>query len=155
MLDAELTQLYYSRVAGRLHRWDTGMKIFLACTTSGTVAGWAIWTDAVQYPNGVFVWKVFSGFSALVAVALPILNLAKKVEWATSLTSNYGRLLGEYELFWAQVETAKPAQIAKFMQDLQRKEGALAPVESHFPKRDEKLVRECQRDVNHKRGLDT
>src|SRR5262245_37407928 len=103
LLGADLNMRYYRNLVDRFRSADIGTKVFLACMSSGTVAGLAIWTDSDKYPVCVSVWKALSGLSAILAVALPILNYTKKVESAARLCVEYADVLRESELLWLHV----------------------------------------------------
>jgi hypothetical protein len=68
---------YWERLAQRYYTRQKWAEIFLAITSSSTVAAWGIWRQAE------LVWQVLSALSTLVAVILPMLNF-KKVIAATS-----------------------------------------------------------------------
>jgi hypothetical protein len=153
LLDAEMRRMYYARLAGRFHTWDLAFKYILAVTTSGTVTAWAVFSDPTAYPYSVAMWKFLSGISTLIAIAMPILNLSKKVEWATALHYGYGKIFDSYEISWAQRKSLKGPQILKVVEAGKTKEQALAALESHFPKQDDNLVRECQNKIKHVRGI--
>ncbi len=145
--------MYYKVLAGRFHRLDLCMKVFLAITSSGTVAGWTIWSDGVAHPYFSFTWKALSGVSAIVAIAMPLFNYSKKVEWATSLVHGYSKIHSEIEIAWAKRASASQASIERSLEDFHRQEQTLNPLESHFPGTSLSLIRECQQAIIHKRGL--
>lgn len=147
MLNADKCVRYYDALAGRFHARDLYSKIFLATMSSGTVAGWAIWSDVPA------LWKVLSGGSAILAVALPILNISKKVEVANRLKSEFGDIQRDYEMLWAKIDDESPKQVETELRRIWQKEAKLAPFENTMPGNDKTLIRECQREVVHARGL--
>jgi hypothetical protein len=94
MLDADMNARYWKYLVERYSSRETILKIFLAVMASGTVAGWGIWD---QYE---IIWKVLSSVSALLAIALPILNYSKVIESMSELAGKWGELRIEYEDMW-------------------------------------------------------
>ncbi|HEV2731679.1 MAG TPA: hypothetical protein VGV15_16735 [Terriglobales bacterium] len=78
LLDAEMNVRYWSTMCHRYSRYDTYSRIFLALTSSSTVASWEFWS---QFPA---LWKTLSGLSALVAIVLAVIDLPKKVSRMTT-----------------------------------------------------------------------
>lgn len=153
LLESDMSRLYYRKLAARYSRADFFLKYFAAVMSSGTVAGWAIFKDVSAYPNGPLAWKVASGIAALASIAMPLLNCAKKVEWATTLHHSYMSIMSLYEIHWAKLDGYADREIEDVLQKMKEKEDALQTLESHFPAQNDSLVRKCQNEVKHKRGL--
>jgi hypothetical protein len=73
MLDADMNARYWSYLSRRYSNRDKYSKIFLALMSSGTVASWGFWSDMQ------IIWKILSACSALLAIALPIINWPKMI----------------------------------------------------------------------------
>jgi hypothetical protein len=84
MLRAEMNTIYWRMLGRRYYNSERIAKFFLLATSSSSVAGWSFWS---QMP---LVWKGFSVASALLAIALPIVNWSKHIADCADL---YGRWL--------------------------------------------------------------
>lgn len=153
MLNSEMTGEYFSTLASRFSARDKYTKIFMAIMTSGAVAGWGIWNDATLYPITAILWRGASGVAMLTSIALPFLNYSKKVEWATALKIAYESSIEDYELIWLKRKKLTDDELLDEMQKIIAKEKTLSSIESHFPERDEELLKECQAKIIKRREL--
>jgi hypothetical protein len=147
MLTADLNHRYFDALAGKFYKHDLYTKIFLAAMSSGTVAGWAFWKD------NPCLWKTLSGISAVLAIALPILNYPKKLEAAGRLKTDYDDIKRDYQLLWARIDNNTHAQTENELKRIFQKEGKLATLESTVPGNDKKLNARCQQEVLKANGL--
>ena len=147
MLDGEMNDRYWRYQAARYAKREKTVKIFLAITSSGTVAGWALWHGAPV------VWQVLSGVSALLAVALPILDFTGQVERASDLRERWWSLTAEYRRLWAEIDSGTAALISRRIQALEQREKEMVKVEAKYFNRDETLINKCQDEVLKARGL--
>jgi hypothetical protein len=147
MLDAEMNDRYWRDRASDFAQREKGLKVFLAITSSATVAGWTVWH------NVPIVWQILSGVSAVIAVALPILDYTSQVERASDLRSEWWDLAGEYRTLWVELNANLKAPISDRLRPLQGRETEMAKIESKYFKRDEALVKKSQRAVLVARGL--
>ena len=147
MLDADMNVRYWKYLTQRYSNRDRNIKIFLAITSSGTVAGWSIWNEIP------FLWQVLSGISAIIAIVSPILNYQKIIEATSDLSGKWWELLRYYESFWINVKNGQTDnRIEKEYTRTKAKEDALVKKETKLHQ-DIKLLRECQNEVLHSRGL--
>lgn len=148
MLDAEMNQRYWQSLSNRYYTREQRTKIFLAVMASGTVASWGFWS---QYE---LVWKILSSVSALVAIALPILNWPKMIENMGYLTEKWTRIRNDYELLWidAKVDTTDVNKIKKELKRIKNEESSLSQKEINLPN-DSKLLLVCYEKVLSSRGL--
>ncbi|MFZ0959823.1 MAG: hypothetical protein WAO35_02880 [Terriglobia bacterium] len=146
MLDADMNARYWGRLARRYQRKEMGLKILLAATSSATVAGWALWKGAPQ------LWQALSGFSALVAVALPILNYSQRIETMADLRAKWMHLRVEYDSLWAEWTSKRRAEPGRAFELLKGREVEFSKIEATLP-RDRKLIRDCQQEVRRSRGI--
>lgn len=153
MLTAEMNCEYFSTLASRFSKWDKGTKVFMAIMSSGVVAGWAIFNDPNTYPHSAVLWRIASGLATATAIALPILNLSKKVEWATALKVAYQSAANDYEFIWLKRETLAESDLLAEIKNCIDKEKALASVEAHFPEKNNRLLRRSQQTVIRRRNL--
>ena len=147
MLDADMNVRYWKYLTQRYSNRDRNIKIFLAITSSGAVAGWSIWNEIP------FLWQVLSGISAIIAIVSPILNYQKIIESTSDLSGKWWELLRYYESFWLNVKNGEiDKRIEKEYTRTKAKEDALVKEETKLPQ-DIKLLCECQNEVLRSRGL--
>ena len=146
LLDAELNKRYWLYMAWRYKSRDLRARILLAVTSSGVVAGLTLWQ---QYPQ---IWQVLSGVSALVAIALPILNYPARVETASDLRGRWTEMVSEYDQLWITAQSGPSPLDQSRVDALTKKETSAAQVEAKLPY-NEKLARRCQAEVIKRRGL--
>ena len=148
MLDAEMNQRYWQSLSNRYYTREQWTKIFLAAMASGTVASWGFWS---QYE---LIWKILSSISALVAIALPILNWSKMIESMGYLTEKWTRIKNDYELLWIDVKNGikDENKIKKELKRIKNEENNLSQKETNLPN-DQKLLLVCSENVLKSRGL--
>jgi hypothetical protein len=148
MLDADLNYRYWGHMGRRFSSWDTATKVFLAVSSSSTVASWGFWS------NIDIVWKTLSGLSALVAIAIPILNWQTSIATLTELRANWYRILHDYEQLWLQINsrTATPKHIQNVLQAISFKEVEEVRRSVVLPE-DKKLIELCYSEVLTSRNL--
>ena len=147
LLDAELNVRYWKRLVQRYTKYDRFLKVFLAAISSGTVAGWSLWGD---YP---WAWKCLSSSSALVAIALPILNFQRQIESMSLLSGKWFELKVAYEEQWRKINDGSEAkQIEAAYNRTKKHEALLVQKETKLP-HDEKLLHECFSEVKTAYGI--
>ncbi len=149
MLDADMNVRYWKALAQRYAKRDRLVKIFLAITTSGTVAGWAVW-EARPYLS--YLWKFLSGLSALVAISQPYFKYQATIKDVSYLSGKWWEQLTAYEDLWRRIENGDVKGIEKRFADTKKKEMELVRKETTLPN-DVKLAKKCQAEVNHSRCL--
>ena len=148
MLDADLNERYWGHLSKRYYDRDKLAKIFLATMTSGTVASWGFWSDIE------ILWKILSAVSALLAIALPILNWPKSIQSMVYLRQKWSQIKSDYELLWLDAKNANDNQ-EKFRKELKKiktRENSLSQKESNLPN-DQKLLKKCSQEVLISRGI--
>jgi hypothetical protein len=144
LLTADMNVRYWNQISYRYSRNDTWTKIFLAATSSSTVATWGFWAQIS------WVWKSLSAVSALLAVALPILNWNKKVSAIADLHGRWIQIRNEHETLWRRMESGavSDAEAEITFQNIRNKE---AEAETHevaaIVKKDKKLLDQCYQEV--------
>lgn len=146
MLTEQMNVCYWNCLASRYSTREKWLKIFLAATSSGTVAGWTVWA---HYD---VAWKVLSGVSALVAIALPILDYSTLVQNMTKLATKCAQLRLSYDQLWAQIDTLTPDAIQTRLNELSQKEIEMSEINVVIADKRSVLER-CQDDVLRSRGL--
>ncbi len=149
LLGADLSGRYFGRLTVRYQRWDRGAKILIALTASTSVSGWAVWGA----PGLDWAWKVLSATSAVVAVALPIIDPTTSLKTAANLKASWGSILGEYELLWSELPMLSERSAHDAYQRIMNEEKKLGELEAVFP-RSSRLILECQDEVCRARGLE-
>jgi len=148
MLTAHLNYRYWSELASRYLNFDKSSKIFLAIASSTTVATWAFWQDAHT------LWKILSAISALMAIALPFLNLQDYIKRMTSLRVEWFRTMKSYEAIFLKYETGQTTEIETRNEYVEISTGESELIEdaTGLPVRI-KLLNKCQLRVLESRGL--
>lgn len=141
MLDSDMNLRYWKYLTRRYSNYDKYSKIFLAVMTSGTVASWGFWND---FPLS---WKVLSACSALIAIALPILNFQKSIETMSDLNGMWTEIKSEYEYVWSTMSMASTIdEIFQQHGKIFKKEMLSAKKEAKLP-HDSKLLLRCHKEV--------
>jgi hypothetical protein len=129
-----------------------GLKIFVAISSSVSIASWKLWSQTEGWCNWSLVWQIILGLSAVAAVAMPILNLSKVSQRAADLYGKYAALLVDYEELWLQVDNLSDQVLLTKYISLRRKETTLSKAEPDMPN-DKRLVQQCQNEVEKGKGL--
>jgi hypothetical protein len=145
MLDAEMNVRYWSAICHRYSKYDIGSRVFLAVTSSSTVAGWGFWAYRPE------VWKTLSGVSALLAIVLTVVDLPKKVSRISVLVARWKQSQVEYELLWNSDRSLNSPQSKSKYNNCKHREIANTSEEQTLP-RDEKLLKKCYEDVYRAHG---
>jgi hypothetical protein len=147
LLDGEMNDRYWRYRSAAYASREKALKIFLAITSSGTVAGWVVWHSIP------LLWQLLSGVSALLAIALPILDYTGQVERASDLREGWWDLTAEYDRLWAGIDSSSDALVQEQTKPLKAKEGEMSKTESKYFSRDEALILKCQHEVLRARSL--
>jgi hypothetical protein len=137
---------YWNCLARRFSVREKTAKIFLAVTSSGAVAGWSFWS------HHDLVWKSLSGFSALIAVALPLLDYPGQIQTMTKLAAKCAQLRRGYELLWVEVDSMQEDALREALRTLVVQENEVNAMEATLPD-DRKLLARCQNEVLLSQGL--
>jgi hypothetical protein len=149
LLGADLSGRYFGRLTVRYQRWDRGAKILIALTASTSVSGWAVWGT----PGLDWVWKVLSATSAVVAVALPIIDPTTSLKATSNLKGAWVAILKDYELLWSELPMLSEQSAYDAYQRIMNEEKKLGELEAVFP-RSRRLILDCQDEVCRARGLE-
>ena len=148
MLRAEMNAIYWGEMVRRAYNKDRVCKFFLLATSSTTVAGWKFWQD---YD---FLWKGLSVISALLAIALPIINWAKNVADGSNIRGKWLQLARELSNLRVQIASGQrtETEIQGIYDALTTKEAAVSTEET--PHRiNQKARQEAFDEVLKTRGL--
>ena len=152
MLRADFTVRYCHEILKSYGRQDLSAKIFLAATSSSTVATWGIWAEVS------WLWKSLSAGSALIAVALPILNWNKKMVEIADVHGTWVQIRNHYDSLWRQMQNNQftDAQAEAAYETIKQKEADAEIFEARiliFKKGNAKLLEKCYREVLRSRNL--
>lgn len=147
LLDADLNSRYWRLMGLRYSRREGNAKIFLAVTASATVASWSLWEDLK------LLWQSLSTASAVVSVALPIINVQEKADKMVAAQVEWMRLMHEYEELWRQRSTLDAQAYSAKLASLKAQEVAVSKSTAMLPSDDTKLAEACYMDVLKSRGL--
>lgn len=155
LLLADINMRYFGYLSRDYYRLDLGSKCFLAVMSSGTVGGWLVWNDPLQYPIGTIFWRTLSGVSAILAVVIPIVNFTKKLEVVLRLKAEWQRVMSEYDILWLRVESGSvdDKQTLALLEELRKEESKLDQLEATVPTQKKKLISLCQREAVNARGI--
>lgn len=147
MLTAEMNALYWSAMTRRYVKRDQTLKIFLASMTSGTVAGWGFWSEISA------IWQLLSCSSALLAIAMPTLNLEHKIAKMSEMTGKWSEVRFEAESIWLKLEGEDElGEIKAKFYALRGKLTSINKDEARLPV-DKYLLSRCQQQVCVSRKL--
>jgi hypothetical protein len=150
MLTADMNVRYWRELRYYYERKDVTTKIFLAATSSTTVATWGFWTEMS------WLWKSLSAVSALLAVALPILNWSKKMADIADLHGAWVQIRNQYDSLWRRMQNYQftESEAEAGYTTIQTKEAEVERSETKISaKRDAKLIEKCYTDVFRARNL--
>ena len=146
MLDVDMNQRYYGHLCRRYSNWDTTLKIIVAVSSSASIASWKIWSNSKGWCDWSAIWQILTAVSAAVAVAMPILNLAKTSQRAADFRGKYAAILVDYEDLWLQVDGLSEDALRKKYVVIRQKETHMSASESDMT-HDRNLVLRCQNEV--------
>jgi hypothetical protein len=142
MLTADYNSRYWEYLYKRYYQRQKWAEIFLAVTSSSSVAAWGIWSSTP------LVWKLLSAASTLVAVTLPIINMKKQIADLADLLSQWVQIHAAYCVLWFDIEHTQPSRdlIIDQFKKLQGRETEVDKTTSNIPD-DDKLLEKCRQEV--------
>lgn len=149
MLTADWNCRYWGYLYQRYNSYERYSKIFLAVTSSSTVAGWTFWTQAD------WIWKSLSALSALLAISVPYLNWQNSIEKTMELRGGWLEAKYMYEKLWRRIESGtitSQEEIESTMDEILEKQRPLDTKASSFPNI-KSLAKKCQQEVLESRNL--
>lgn len=148
MLTADLNYRYWGHLGRRYSGWDRTARIFLALTSSTTVASWSF---LIQYD---VIWKILSAISAAIAVSLPVFNWQALAETIVDLRAGWLQILKEYENLWTRIEedSLSREEYQTAIKRLSEQEIELDFKAANLPD-NPRLKQICQEEVISSRGL--
>lgn len=148
MLTADLNYRYFGELAVRFQSRDRCAKFLMAATSSTSVSGWMIWGR----PGWDWAWQALSGLTAVVAIALPVLDLPKSLRTSGTLHGRWFSIRSDYELLWARLDSLTDPDVCSKWKTIAEEEKRLVELESTIRTRND-LVLHCYDEVCKSRGL--
>ena len=96
MLDAEYMVKFTDRLGKRYYKYDMSSKMLLALTTSSSFLSLTIWG---YFP---ILLEFLTALSAIIAIAIPIVNLPKSMRILVERADKWGVLSFKYEKLWEE-----------------------------------------------------
>lgn len=140
LLDADMNKRYWGYMARRYQKREQVATIFLAATSSTTVATWAVW-KSIEW-----VWQTLSVVAAIISVALPILNYPRQIEPMVELTTKWGVIQLSYKNLWLSLGLMPDTEALEEFKKIRGQESELISTEARLPY-DKRLLRKCQDEV--------
>jgi hypothetical protein len=139
-----LSRKYYEYRLKRVHSTNFWYEAVLAFGTSGTVAGWAFWSN----PTGQAIWIGIGIIVALATIVKPILKLPDDLERLTTLSTKYAALQIDFEqlIFDIKSELKVSKALRKSYREIREKMKDLDVKGDSGP--NAKLLSRCQVEVN-------
>lgn len=147
VLEADLHQRYWRYMGLRFSRREGYAKIFLAATASATVASWSVWAD------NKILWQSLSIVAAVVSVALPIIDVPRKVDLMAEIQASWLQLMHDYEDLWASRSSLSDKQFTSKLSALKSQEVNIVKRSARLPSDDRRLAAICQDEVVTSRNL--
>ena len=146
LLDADMNARYWGIMGRRHQKYEKSASIFLAAVASSTVATWSVW-QAIEW-----VWQTLSVTAAILAVALPIVNLGRNTESMFVLAEHWSRIQGHYEELWRDRGIIDTEKIMTRLQEIKQLENDFIPKVSRLPHR-KKIINKIYKEVCVSRGI--
>ena len=144
--DAVLSLKYYSARLVRFRRICFATDIAIAIGTSSSIGAWKFWS----WTWGEDIWAMLGGLTAVIAVAKPIFQPARRVEQYQALTSSFQALTFDLEKLARTVKlqhNLSQTDIEKW-ESAQERLKDLAPKEESDAEQDKKLKLSLYQEVN-------
>jgi len=85
----------------KFQKWDRNVNIFLAISSSGSIAAWAIWESTT------LIWGAVIAFSQVITVVKPYFPYFRYTKEINSKTIKIEVLNIEFERLWYKIENKK------------------------------------------------
>ncbi|GAA5021168.1 hypothetical protein GCM10011506_03270 [Marivirga lumbricoides] len=94
MIDSKFQALYLDYAMTQFQKYDLGINIFLALTSSGSIAAWAIWQELQM------VWVIIIVAANVVTIIKPYFPYSKYVKELSEGALKMQNLHLDYERLW-------------------------------------------------------
>ncbi len=137
MVQIKAWLFYIDEYTDDSYKWDKRINIFLAITSSSSIAAWAIWS---KYS---FIWGILIALSQVVTAIKPQLAFNKKIESLSKISNLLHGLFNKADYNWYRVSNGEltEAQINDLLFELKEQyantigkilESDPIPVNEHF-----------------------
>lgn len=133
----------------RYSRREGHARIFLAAMASATVGSWSLWGEVKA------LWQGLSIVSALISVALPIIDAPRKIELMTEAQAMWLQLMHDYEELFRLRETLSEKAFSAKLSAIKAREVEASTKTAKLPSDDLALSERCYSEVGASRGLTT
>ncbi|MFI5182003.1 MAG: hypothetical protein ACHQPI_11465 [Thermoanaerobaculia bacterium] len=137
---------YWAAMCRRYATRDLGLRLFLAASASGAVAGWSLWAQSR------WLWKSISAIAALISIASPLLAYTRQSNVMASIAGEWTQLQVEYDLLWGQIDESFTSTEEKRFHELKKREVGNRKQETKLPV-NKKLLEWSQKEVLVSHGL--
>ena len=97
LVETRVHVYYLSHYTSKSEWWDKAVNIFLAITSSGSIAAWAIWQEFT------WVWPVLIAGSQVVSAVKPFLPYNQRRKMASALADSFQSIALQVEAAWFSV----------------------------------------------------
>lgn len=104
LLDIKFKSLYYDELATKYQIINRRINVFLALTSSASIASWAIWNQLN------FLWGLIIAASTVVNVIKPYFPFSKYIGEISRISVQLDNLSWEYEKLWYNYESGKHSE---------------------------------------------
>ena len=98
MIDSKFQALYLDYAVTKFQTYDRGINIFLAITSSGSIAAWAIWQEFQM------IWAIIIAASNVVTIIKPYFPYSKYIKELNERALKMQNLHLDYERLWYKFE---------------------------------------------------
>ena len=134
MNEAAVEKQYWKILLDRYVKYDQVLKIILAISLSGIVAGWITeaklgnWKDYLEN-----IWLLLAGISSAIAVAMPFLQWEQKIKDAALQYSRRNNIHSRYHLLHIQSNKMRDNQLYQIYRDIRIDETSLDDAAHSIP----------------------
>lgn len=117
LTDKRYKLIYINEYSDQCIKLQRMINVFLAITSSGAIAAWAIWKD---YP---FIWAGIIAISQVITAIKPYLPFEKRIEVMDEIIVQFTRLCNEMEAKWFYIAngTMTEEQINELYYDIEKR----------------------------------
>ena len=119
MLECKFKAFYYEELATRYRVFERRFNIFLALTSSGSIASWAIWRDFE------LVWASIIAMATVINVIKPYFPFHKYIREVDKTSTQLDILHLDFERLWFKSEQGKLANDAGFEEVMELKKRSM------------------------------
>ena len=146
LLGADMNSRYWAYIARRYQRRLKAATIFLAATSTSAVGTLLVSLKVDWLP------QMLSLATAVIAIALPILNWEGTIQTAVRVVERWAFLRTAYERLWASLPTISNEDASTKFDEIKARELELSWIEVALP-HDQTLLKKSYTEVLQTRGI--